>query len=72
MELLPQIVGGMLTLAVMLFGLLIRRIYKAQDLLFAKYDAVKADVDKVKLVLVSVDPSRTAVFNAFMSNGKDA
>ena len=63
---LPAIIGACLTLAVTLVGILIRRIYKAQDLLFAKYDAVRADLDKVKLILVSVDPSKTAVFQAFM------
>lgn len=66
---LPAILGACLTLAVTLVGILIRRIYKAQDLLFGKYDAVKRDVDRIKLALVAVDPSRTAMFEAFLKNG---
>ena len=66
MDWLPHIVGGVAALAATLFGLLIRRLYKSIDLLFDKYDRVRNDVDKLKLAMVAVDPSRTAMFEAFM------
>ena len=66
MEWLPHIVGGVIALAATLFGLLLRRLYKSIDLLFDKHDKVRADVDKLKLAMVAVDPSRTALFEAFM------
>ena len=62
---LPAVFGGLLTLAVTLLGFLIKRLFKTQDLLFRKRDEVRADIDRVKLAMLT-DPSRTAMFNAFM------
>lgn len=44
-------------------GFWIRHVSRSIGLLFAKYDAVRADVDKIKTVLVA-DPSKTQVFKA--------
>lgn len=63
---LPAIIGAVLTLAVTLVGIVVRRLFKANDLLFRKYDELRDDVDRIKLALVAVDPSKTTLFDAFM------
>ena len=59
------------TLAVTLVGIVLRRLFRTNDLLFRKYDALRLDVDRLKLAMVAVDPSKTALFEAFMSRPGD-
>lgn len=61
-----SILGVALTLGVGLLIFMVKRMYKSIDLLFAKLDAVRSDIDRLKLMMVSVDPSKTAIFKAFM------
>lgn len=55
---LPHIAGFVLAL----LAFLVKRLFRTQDLLFTKYDAVKADVDLIKLAIVSVDPTKAVLF----------
>ena len=64
---LPAILGACLTLAITLVGIVIRRVFRSIDLLFQKYDALRRDTDTIKLALVAVDPSKTAMFQAFVT-----
>lgn len=63
--------GAALTLGVTLLCLMVRRMYASIDLLFKKYDALKTDVDRMKIALVAVDPSKTVMLKAFIGDGKD-
>ena len=56
--------------AVTMFGFWIKHVSRSIGLLFAKYDACKTDIDRIRAILVA-DPSKTAIFNALMG-GKDA
>ena len=70
MEWLPHMVGGVVALAATLIGLLVRRLFKSIDLLFLKYDRLRADVDRLKLAMVAVDPSKTTMLKAFLGKGE--
>jgi len=48
---------------VTMIGVWIKHVTRSIGLLFAKHDAVRADVDKIKTVLVA-DPSKTQIFKA--------
>jgi len=49
-----------------LLAWLVKRAFRVIDLLFDKYDKLRADVDKLKLAMVAVDPSKTVLFESFM------
>lgn len=62
---------GLVTMALLstLVGALIwimKRAFKAIDLLFSKYDKLAAMQEKIKLAMVAVDPSKTQMFEAFL------
>lgn len=55
-------VGG--TLAVTLLGILIGRVYKSIDLLFAKLEGQQRQITVLMLAVMKDDPESTALFRA--------
>ena len=63
---LISICGG---IAVGLFTLLIRRLYKSIDLLFIEINAIKKAINILKLIALKDDPESTSLFRALTANG---
>lgn len=57
-----------LTIAGAVLAIYLRRVYHSIDLLFAKHDRHENAIAKIKLAMVAVDPSRTAMFEAFLKD----
>ena len=66
MEYLPYVIGAAASLAVTLFGILIGRLYKANDLLFSKLDRQANELHQMQLAITAIDPSKANLFRAFM------
>jgi hypothetical protein len=67
--LLPAI-GILGTLAVTLGGIMIRRLYGAIDILFAKIDKQQKAINVLMLVAMKDDPESTSLFRALTANGE--
>jgi len=67
MEYLPYLIGGTVTLAGGLIIAMLKRLFRANDLLFAKYDQLNKRMSKLQACLIA-DPSKTAIFEALMSD----
>ena len=63
-----SIIGG---IAVGLFSLVIRRLYKSIDLLFQKFDKQQKAINILMLVAMKDDPESTSLFRALTSNGSN-
>ena len=61
-----SIIGG---IAVGLFTIVIRRLYKSIDLLFAKIDKQQKAINTLMLVAMKDDPESTSLFRALTANG---
>ena len=53
----------------MLLGVLIRRLYKANDLLFRKYDTLKAEYHVISLWLIAKNPEDRDLLRALIGGG---
>ena len=69
-EYLPYAIGGVVTLIGALIIFLLKRIFRANDLLFSKYDVLNRRMNKLQAVMVG-DPSKTAIFEALMRDDQD-
>lgn len=63
------IIGVVGTLAVSLIGLVIGRLYKSVDLLFAQDKAMEKRIKVLELAALKNDPDSTGLFRALSGNG---